>query len=161
MPSLTQTEILPYTPEQLFALVSDVARYPEFLPWCRAARILERGQGSFLAELVITFKGMTEQYTSRVSLTEPTPETGGEGRIDVELVRGPFHHLVNRWHFQPQGEGACTVEFFLDFRFKSRMLEKLIGGMFERASARMVEAFTLRAGELYGRKLPENGDASG
>lgn len=145
MPTLTDHQRSPYTPRQLFALVADVERYPEFLPWCRAARILEHKEGELLAELVISFKGFTESYTSRVVLTPPAA-------IDVTMTRGPFEHLVNRWRFTPEGQGGTAIEFFLDFKFRSRLLEALIGGLFEKATRKMAAAFTARADALYGAK---------
>lgn len=146
MPTHREVQILPYTPQQLFALVADVERYPEFLPWCRAARILERSEGEMLAELIIAFKGFSESYVSRVRLTPPGV---GEGVIDVSMVRGPFQHLVNHWSFKPEGTGT-RLEFFVDFRFRSRILEGLIGGLFTRATEKMVAAFQKRARELFG-----------
>lgn len=136
---------LPYSPQQMFTLVADVESYPKFLPWCRAARILERGEKEFLAELVISFKGFTESYVSRVTLKEPQ-------RIDVRMVRGPFTHLENRWVFTGLPLGGTQIDFLLDFQFRSRMLDKLIGALFDRAAKKMVAAFTARAAELYGGK---------
>lgn len=148
MPTHTETRHFNYTPRQLFDLVSDVAKYPEFLPWCRAARILERGDGWFTAELVVTFKHITEQYTSRVSLHPPATETSSCA-LEVELISGPFHHLDNHWKFEPAATGS-EVHFHLDFAFKTKWLDKLIGGFFTRASEKMVAAFSARADALYG-----------
>lgn len=148
MPHLKIAEASPYSPQQLFDLVADVARYPEFLPWCKAARIISRGEDAFLAELVIFFKGFREQYTSRVSVNS------AEYRITAEMVEGPFHHLVNHWYLEPLPGGGTAVHLDLDFRFKSRILEGLIGGMFQRASEKMVSAFRARAAALYGAEKP-------
>lgn len=149
MPSYSETRILPYTPAQLFTLVVDIEHYPQFLPWCRAARIVERQQDSFLGELMITFSHITERYTSRVTPIAPGQAT--EGRIDVTLVSGPFSHLENHWRFVPHPEGT-EIHFAVDFSFKSKLLNTLIGGMFTRASEKMVAAFTKRAEALYGVK---------
>lgn len=146
MPSHSESRLLPYTPQQLFALVADIEQYPAFLPWCRAARILSRSEGEFLGELVISFHHLTESYTSRVVLNPPEQ---GAGRIDVTMVKGPFEHLTNQWVFTP-AQGGTQIDFALDFKFRSRILEKLIGGLFAKATARMVAAFTERAGVLYG-----------
>lgn len=140
MPAHTEQHILPYTREQLFDLVADIERYPEFLPWCRAARILERKEGELLAELVISFAHLSESYVSRVTLLRPDA-------IDVVMVRGPFEYLTNRWRFTPEGEGT-RIDFFLDFKFRSRLLEKMIGGLFSRAVDKMVTAFRARADAL-------------
>jgi coenzyme Q-binding protein COQ10 len=132
----------PYTADQLYALVMDVEKYPEFIPWCRAARILSQHQDSFLAELVIAFKHIRESYVSRVK---------GElasHRIAVVMERGPFHHLTNHWHFISQTDG-CIIDFTIDFSFKNKILEKIIGALFTRATQKMVEAFTTRAEALY------------
>ncbi len=142
----TETRILPYSPQQLFALVVDIEKYPEFLPWCRAARVVAREGESFLGELIVSFSHLTERYTSRVTPTPPTPTQ--EGRIEVALVSGPFHHLNNHWRFVPHGTG-CEIHLDLDFQFKSKLLDKLIGGLFGRACEKMVAAFTARARALY------------
>lgn len=143
MPSHRETRTLPYTPEQVFDLVADVERYPEFLPWCVGARVRERSETTILADLMIGFKMIRERYTSRVVLDRP-------GRIDVEYGHeGPFRHLENHWTFRPTPDG-CEVEFFLDFEFKSRMLQRLIGVLFQEAVRRMVAAFEGRARKLYG-----------
>ncbi len=144
MPHLSLAEPSPYTPQQIFDLVADVARYPEFLPWCKAARILSREGNEFLADLVIVFKGFTEKYTSKVTLH---PE---EYKIEVDMVEGPFHHLDNHWILKPAENGGTLICLDLDFRFKNRLLENLIGGMFQRASEKMVSAFRERANKLYG-----------
>lgn len=140
----------PYTPRQIFDLVADVPRYPEFLPWCRAARILKRyDDNTFLAELVIAYKGLSERYTSRVELVPAESETGRHA-IHVEMTEGPFHHLTNDWKFMPEEEGGTAIELDLDFAFNSRILEALIGKFFALATGRMAEAFKRRADELYG-----------
>jgi coenzyme Q-binding protein COQ10 len=150
MPSHQETRILPYTVEQIFLLVADVESYPKFLPWCVGSRILKRAENSFLAELVISFKQFRESYTSNVKLTPPLPSRNAA--IDVELVNGPFEHLVNRWKFLPEEGGKCRVEFFIEFRFKSRILDMLISGFFSRATEKMVQSFESRAHALYGQK---------
>ncbi|MBY0406347.1 MAG: type II toxin-antitoxin system RatA family toxin [Rickettsiales bacterium] len=148
MPSHTERQFMPYPVPALFALVADIEHYPEFLPWCRAARILERKEGEFLGELVISFHHLTESYTSRVVLTpQSSPDTGAA--IDVTMVKGPFEYLTNHWRFTPV-EGGTQIDFALDFKFRSRILEKLIGGLFGKATSRMVTAFKDRADSLNG-----------
>lgn len=141
MPIHTEQQFSPYSPQQLFDLVADVEKYPEFLPWCRAARILERKDGEFLGELVISFAHFSESYVSRVVLDPPHG-------IEVTMVRGPFEHLSNSWKFTPEN-GGTRIDFSLDFKFRSRVLEKLIGGLFSKATAKMVSAFKARADVLY------------
>lgn len=151
MPVHSEQQLSPYTTQQLFDLVADIERYPEFLPWCRAARVLERKEGELLGELVIVFAHMTERYTSRVVLNRPVTSNDA-GAIDVTMVKGPFEHLVNRWRFTPQPGGGTQIDFFLDFKFRSRILEKLIGSLFSKATAKMVSAFRERADKQFGAK---------
>ncbi|MCE2926307.1 MAG: type II toxin-antitoxin system RatA family toxin [Rickettsiales bacterium] len=145
MHSHHETQHSPYTPEQLFAMVVDIEEYPKFLPWCRAARILERKENEFLGELVISFAHLTESYVSRVSLA---PHSG----VDVSLVRGPFKQLSNSWRFTPKPGGGTQIDFSLSFEFRTKLLEKLIGALFGRATAKMVSAFKARADVLYGTR---------
>jgi coenzyme Q-binding protein COQ10 len=142
-----ETRILPYTPEQMFNLVADVTRYPEFLPWCMGARIREQTPDMLLADLMIGFKMVREKFTSRVWLHR------AERRIDVEYINGPFRQLKNHWTFYDDptaGPHGCRIEFFLEFEFSSLMLQKLIGVLFHEAVRRMVAAFEARAKRLYG-----------
>lgn len=148
MPAHTQRQISPYSTRQLFDLVADIERYPEFLPWCRAARILARKEGEVEAELIISFSHLTERYVSRVKLARPE-NANDNGAIDVTMIRGPFEYLTNRWRFIPRADGGSEIDFFLDFKFRSRLLERLIGGLFAKATAKMVGAFKERADRLY------------
>lgn len=149
MHTYSETRLLPYSPQQLFALVVDVEKYPEFLPWCRGARVVSReADGAFLGELIISFSHLTERYTSRV--TSIAPDGTKEGTIEVALVSGPFTHLNNHWRFVPHADG-CEIHLDLDFEFKSKLLDKMLGGMFGRACEKMVGAFTARAEALYGK----------
>jgi len=147
MPSHAEQRQLPYQPAQLFDLVADIESYPQFLPWCRAARIVERRPECVTADLIIGFKMFRETFTSVVSLGPPE-------RIDVEYVRGPLKHLTNRWRFLPDATG-CIVDFYVDFAFRSRLLEGLIGTVFGEAVSRMVGAFEVRADALYGARRPK------
>ena len=146
MPAYSETRILPYSPIQLFELVLDIEKYPEFLPWCRGARIVSRETTAFVGELVISFSHLTERYTSRITPIVPTDKT--EGSIHVNLVKGPFSHLSNHWRFMPHTEGT-ELYFQVDFAFKSSLLDKMIGGLFTRATEKMIGAFTARAEALY------------
>lgn len=151
MPAYSERQHLPYTVEQLFDLVTDIERYPEFLPWCRAARIIEREENGFLGELVIAFSHFTERYTSKVVCTKP--DAAGSASIDVTMVHGPFEHLTNRWRFTQGEHGGTYIDFHVDFKFRSRILEKLIGSLFARAAEKMVTAFTKRAEALHGKNV--------
>jgi coenzyme Q-binding protein COQ10 len=151
MPTHAEHRVLPYTPEQMFPLVADVERYPEFLPWCVAARIRERRPDFINADLVIGFRMFRERFTSHVKLDPPN-------RIDVTYTDGPFRYLNNHWTFE-RVPGGCRVDFFVDFEFKSRVLQKVIEMLFSEAVRRMVAAFESRAQQLYGRPSPDGAGA--
>lgn len=142
------TQKLPYTTQQLFDLVIDIERYPEFLPWCRAARILENEGNRLLAELVISFKHITESYVSEVKFKRPLTNAD-TGFIDVVQTRGAFEMLENHWKFTPIDGNNSKIALNLTFKFRSRILDTIIGMLFERASAKMVNAFKQRAQKLY------------
>ena len=144
MPIHAEQRVLPYRPEQLFDLVADIERYPEFLPWCVAARIRRREGNTIHADLVIGFKMVRERFTSRVVLDRPNL------RIDVSYAEGPFRYLNNHWIFEPMPDGACRIDFYVDFEFHSALLRRLIGMLFNEAVRRMVSAFETRARRLYG-----------
>jgi coenzyme Q-binding protein COQ10 len=152
MPTHAEKRVLPYAAEQMFDLIADVARYPEFLPWVAAARIRSRellpdGGGEVIeADLVVSFKVFRERFGSRVTL-RPEART-----IDVEYLEGPFRYLRNHWRFEPRGPDACEVDFFVDFEFRSAMLQRLIGLVFNEAMQRIVRAFERRAQALYGAR---------
>ncbi len=146
MPTHAEKRTLPYTSAQMFALIADVTAYPEFLPWCSAARITQRvhhpDREVIDADLVISFKVFREKFTSRVTLHE------AEQKIDVEYLDGPFKYLNNHWTFVDRPDG-CEVDFFVDFEFKSKILQSLIGVVFGEAMQRIVGAFEARAKALY------------
>lgn len=144
MPTHAEQRVLPYRPDQLFDLVADIERYPEFLPWCVAARVRSRQENEVVADLVIGFKMIRERFTSRVRL-----DRAGR-RIDVAYTDGPFRYLNNHWVFEETPDGATRLDFFVDFEFRSVMLQKIIGVLFNEAVRRMVAAFETRAKALYG-----------
>ncbi|MEM9717441.1 MAG: type II toxin-antitoxin system RatA family toxin [Pseudomonadota bacterium] len=147
MPCHEVTRQLPYTAGQMFDLVSDVPSYPQFLPWCAGARVRsERPEGASTvidADLIIAFKVFREKFGSRVTLI---PD---EKRIETDYIDGPFKYLKNRWSFI-QTEQGCDVTCFVDFEFKSLVLQSLIGVVFNEAMSRLVHAFEARAHTLYG-----------
>lgn len=144
----SEQKILPYSADQLFDLVSDVGRYPEFLPWCLGARVYNRKPDRFDADVIIGFKMFREKFTSRVTL-----EPGN--RVDVDYIKGPMRRLYNHWRFVPQEGGSCLIDFDVDFEFSNKMLNQVIGPLFGDACIKMVQAFEHRAHELYG-KPPQN-----
>ncbi|HET6470087.1 MAG TPA: type II toxin-antitoxin system RatA family toxin [Geminicoccaceae bacterium] len=143
MPTHAEKRHLPYRPEQLYDLVAGVEKYPEFLPWCKAARITRREGDVFFADLVVAFKIFRERFSSKVTLI---PKTG----VDVEYIQGPFRYLNNHWRFEAAPDGHCIVDFYVDFEFRSKILQNLIGLLFNEAVTRMVGAFEARARQLYG-----------
>jgi coenzyme Q-binding protein COQ10 len=143
MPTHAERKLLPYTAEQLFDLVADIERYPEFLPWCVGARIRQRDGNTIVSDLLIGYKMVRERFTSRVILDRAR-------RIDVSYSEGPFKYLTNHWLFVPQ-ESGCLIDFYVDFEFRSRLLQKVIELLFNEAVKRMVGAFETRAHALYGK----------
>lgn len=147
MPKHSETRPLPYTAQQMYDLVGDVARYPEFLPWCAAARInsvTEDGAVRVMdADLVISFKVFRERFASRVTLWDDAR------KIDTEYLDGPFRYMRSNWAFRDT-ETGCDVEFHVDFEFRNAILQRLIGVVFNEAMHRIVRAFEARAAALYG-----------
>lgn len=148
MPTHAESKILPHRPDQMFDLVADVGRYPEFLPWCVGARIRSKTDTLLVADLITGFKGIRESFTSRVALDREAMT------IEVTYQDGPFKHLNNNWKFESAEAGKCALDFYVDFEFKSRVLQKLIEVLFSEAVRRMVRAFELRAVHLYGDPAP-------
>lgn len=146
MPTHSETRTLPYTAQQMYDLVADVALYPEFLPWCAAARIRSRhaqGDSELMeADLVISFKVFRERFGSRVILHPKVME------IDTEYLDGPFRHMKSNWAFRDV-DGGCEVKFFVDFEFRNAVLQGIIGVVFNEAMQRIVRAFERRAAALY------------
>ncbi|GAA0294065.1 type II toxin-antitoxin system RatA family toxin [Rhodovulum strictum] len=149
MPRHSENREMPYSARQMYDLVADVAAYPEFLPWTAAARIRKRtdfGDHELMeADLVISFKVFRERFGSRVTLWPSLH------RIDTEYLDGPFKYLKSYWHFEDIAESRCKVEFFVDFEFKNRVLQGVIGAVFNEAMLRIVRAFEARAEDLYGK----------
>ena len=148
MPTHRESRPMPYSARQIYDLVADVARYPEFLPWTAAARIRSRtpipGGEEMLADLVISFKVFRERFGSRVLLYP------GTNRIETAYIDGPFRHMISHWHMTDRPGGGCHVEFSVDFEFKNPVLQRLIGVVFDQAMRRVVAAFEARAKALYG-----------
>lgn len=147
MKTVRKSVLIWYTPEEMFSLVTDVARYPEFLPWCDHARILSQDEGGMEAEVGIDFKGIKQSFTTR---NEHVP--GREVRL--HLVKGPFSSLEGVWSFSPVGDGsqrACKVDLTMNYGFSSGLLAKLVGPVFDRIASSMVDAFVQRAEQIYGQ----------
>ena len=148
MPAHSETKTLPYTADQMFALVADVAKYPEFIPWTTAARVRSvqpEGEAEvMMADMVVGFKMFREKFLSRVTLW---PEAR---KIDTEYVDGPFKHMISNWEFEDIEDGGCAVRFKVDFEFRNRLLQGAAGMFFHEAMTRIVRAFETRAAALYG-----------
>lgn len=142
MPTHAEHKIVPYRAEQLFDLVADVGKYPQFLPWCAAARVRSHTETELMADLTIGFGPFRESFTSRVQLDRPH-------LVQVKYENGPFRYLNNNWRFTPDPRG-CRVDFFVDFEFRSRLLQGAIGVVFNQAVSAMVNAFLKRARTIYG-----------
>ncbi len=143
-----EKRVVRHSPEQLYALVADVRSYPQFLPWCLAARIRHQNEISLAADLIIGFRMFREKFTSYVDLDAEALE------INVRYAEGPFRYLTNKWRFLPHKEG-CEIDFYVDFEFNSRLLQSVIETLFTEAVRRMVQAFEMRADALYGKQLKE------
>jgi len=146
MPTHAEKRSMPYSAQQMYNLVADVGSYPDFLPWCAAARIRKQTEYENYvvmdADLVIAFKVFRERFGSRVTLDS------NDTKIVVEYLDGPFKYLKNSWHFVDT-ENGCEVDFYVDFEFKSKILQTLIGVVFGEAMNRIVRAFEARADEMY------------
>ncbi len=150
MPTHAERRVLRHSPEKLFDLVADIERYPEFLPWCKACRIRNREPGAgeeapevLIADMAIGFKVFRETFSTRVVRQPPE-------RIDVSYAEGPFKYLNNHWIFLSHFDG-CEIDFFVDFEFRSKILQAAIGAVFNDAVGRMIQAFETRADDLYGK----------
>ena len=143
MPTHKEKRLLGYSAEKIFDLVIDVDRYPEFLPWCLSANVLKNDIDTFDADLVIGFKMIREKFGSHVKSQRPR-------WIEVTPISGPFKRMTNIWRFTAETRDTCMIDFYVEFEFRSRLMNKLIGVLFHEAVRRMVGAFERRAWELYG-----------
>ena len=147
MPTFTTSRHVPFTPRQMYDLVADVEKYPQFLPLTEGLRIRTREQTGnpqiFTADMTVGYKAIRETFLTRVSLFPDVP------KVEARYIDGPFRHLENRWHFHPSGEG-CEIEFFIDYEFKSHLLALVVGALFDKAFRKFAEAFEQRARTVYG-----------
>jgi coenzyme Q-binding protein COQ10 len=155
MPKFASKRRVRHSAPQMFDLVADVERYPEFVPLCRALKIRQRipkpdGTEIVIADMTVSFKLVRESFTSQVTLDRPNL------KILVEYLQGPFSNLENRWTFEPKPDEACDVGFFLSYEFKSRLLAMLMGTMFDTAFQRFAAAFEKRADVVYGKPAIAN-----
>jgi coenzyme Q-binding protein COQ10 len=144
VPSHSETRTLPWAPHEMFDLVADVRRYPEFLPWVAAVRVRENDGRVLIADMSVGFRSLRETFTSRVTLDRPR-------HLHVDYVSGPLKHLHNDWRFEETPSGATLITFNVDFEFKSPFFQKVAGLFFHEAFRQMVGSFERRAAQLYGR----------
>ena len=142
MPGISETRHLPFSAEQMFDLVADVARYPEFLPWVVGTRVRSNSEHEMLADMLVGFNALREKFTSRVTKQRPA-------EISVQYIDGPLRDLDNTWKFR-SAEHGCEIDFAVSFTFRNAMFEALAGQYFDRAFRKMVSAFEARAHQLYG-----------
>jgi coenzyme Q-binding protein COQ10 len=150
MPSFSNKRRVQHTAPEMFDLVADVERYPEFVPLCQSLKVRQRtpkpdGTEIVIADMTVSFNLVKEGFTSEVTLDRPNL------KITVRYLRGPFSNLENRWTFEPKGDGACDVGFYIAYEFRSRMLALLMGSMFDAAFGRFSTAFEKRADKVYGK----------
>jgi coenzyme Q-binding protein COQ10 len=143
MPGIHEVQALPYSAEQMFDLVADVARYQEFLPWVIATRVRSNSETEMVADMLVGFKALREKFTSRVEKERPH-------RIEVFYLDGPMKDLDNLWLFRSMPGGGCEIDFRVEFTFRNAVFEALAGQYFDRAFRKMVAAFEARAHQLYG-----------
>jgi ribosome-associated toxin RatA of RatAB toxin-antitoxin module len=145
MKRLSRSAILEHDVHKLYGLVEDIEEYPRFLPWCARAEVHERGLGSTRATLTVGVRGVRQSFTTQ------NTNRRDEG-IDMRLVHGPFRHFIASWRFKALAPGACRIEFTLEYEFSNRGLAKLLEPLFNNIADTMVDAFTRRADEVYGRQ---------
>ena len=151
MPQFSTKRSVRHKASEMFDLVADVEKYPQFVPLCSALKVRSRtalGDGNtvMVADMTVAYKLIRQTFTSRVTLDRPNL------KILVEYVDGPFRHMQNRWAFHPAGDRACDVEFYIDYEFRSRTLAMLMGAMFDTAFRKFAAAFEKRADAVYGRE---------
>lgn len=149
MPQFSTTRRVQHSASDMFELVADVERYPQFVPLCRSLAVRRRSQDGegrevIVADMTVAYKFIRETFTSRVTLDRPNCT------ILVEYLEGPFRHMNNRWSFRPVGEHGCEIEFFLAYEFRNRALGLLMGSVFDAAFRRFAAAFERRADHVYG-----------
>ena len=146
MKTVHKSVLIWYSPQEMYALVTDVAHYPQFLPWCDHAQVVDQDAHGMTSEVGISFSGIRQTFTTRNTHTEPS-------QVGMQLVKGPFSKLDGVWNFHPLGDGsqrACKVELLLNYGFENATLGKLVGPVFDKIAASLVDAFVKRAQQVYG-----------
>lgn len=143
MHTVKRSVLLPYSCKQMFNLVAEVEKYPEFMPWCGGASVSQRDEKGMEASVTISIAGIRQTFTTRNEHDSPN-------RIILRLVKGPFSTLTGDWQFIPLGEDGCKIVFTMDYEFSSRALEMVVGPIFNRVANSFIDSFTRRAQEVYG-----------
>ena len=145
MTAINRHALVPYTAAQMYALVDDIEAYPQFLPWCKATRILSRDQDEVRATIALSKSGISKEFT--------TCNRNQPGKmIEISLLEGPFKHLHGFWRFDPLGEDGCKISLDMEFEFASKIMSLTLGPVFSQIASSLVEAFEKRAVEVYGRR---------
>jgi len=143
--SIDRSALVSYTPQEMFALVTDVNAYPQFMPWCSGAEVLSSESNGMVARIDFAVGGVSKSFTTR-NRHEPDAEVG------IQLVDGPFSQLQGRWRFEPLGEEGCKISLFMEYDFSSKMVSMVVGPVFSKIANSLVDAFQKRAAEVYGQR---------
>ena len=145
MDSIDRSALLPYTPHEMYVLVTDVSAYPQFMPWCTGTEVLSSDSSGMVARIDFAVGGVGKSFTTRNS-HRPDSEVG------ITLVDGPFSQLQGRWRFDPLGDEGCKISLFLEYDFSSKMVSMVIGPVFSKIANSLVDAFQKRAADVYGQR---------
>jgi len=145
MTSISKSALVPYSPAEMFALVEDIEAYPQFLPWCSKASVLERNADEVRATIALSKGGVDKAFTTCNRIQQGK-------MIEMRLVEGPFRHLEGFWRFTPLGNDGCKVSLDMEFEFASRMLDMVVGPVFSQVANSLVDSFQQRAVEVYGKR---------
>jgi len=145
MPVINKSALVPYTAKEMYMLVDDITAYPEFLPWCGASEVIERNEDEVTASILLSRSGLNKSFTTLNRL-----QSGK--MIEMRLVEGPFRHLQGFWRFESLNETASKIMFDIEFEFSNKLLAMTVGPVFSQITNTIVDAFTKRAVEVYGKR---------
>ncbi|MFB3116583.1 MAG: type II toxin-antitoxin system RatA family toxin [Gammaproteobacteria bacterium] len=145
MTEISKTAVVPYTTNEMYALVNDIESYPAFLPWCIAAEILSKKEESLIATLSLAMGKIKQSFTTENTMLEGS-------RIDMRLIEGPFKHLSGYWKFNPEDEHSCHIQLHMNYEFKNKIIKYALGKVFYIVIDTMVESFVQRAQHIYGNR---------
>jgi len=145
MTEISKTAVVPYTSNEMYALVNDIESYPAFLPWCIAAKILSKKEESLIATLSLAMGKIKQSFTTENTMLEGS-------RIDMRLIEGPFKHLSGYWKFNPEDEHSCNIQLHMNYEFKNKIIKYALGKVFYIVIDTMVESFVQRAQHIYGNR---------